>query len=68
MNDRIVEIDYTNWRGERRVRQIMPSGSMKFMSNNYHDREQWLVEAVDQEDLKVKLFALGCIHSWRAAT
>lgn len=61
---RIVEIDYTNWRGHRRVRQIVPV-AVTFDSNDYHPEPQWLLLAYDGADKSVvKTFAMSRIHSW----
>lgn len=58
-----VEIDYTNWRGERRVREIRPF-RLSFESNEWHPQKQWLLYAFDRGDGKLKSFALRGIHSW----
>lgn len=61
-----VIIDYTNWRGKRSIRRIIPI-SVSFENNEYHTETQWLLEAVDlnDSDHKVKTFALKDIHSWQ---
>lgn len=64
---RCVHIDYTNWRGERRVRLIKPI-EIEYTWTQYHPVKQWLLRAKDMEDGKVKEFAFADIHSWRAAT
>lgn len=60
-----VIIDYTNWRGERRLRRIVPH-NMMFGSNQWHTEPQWMLMAVDLEDEKnqsaIKSFALSGIH------
>jgi predicted DNA-binding transcriptional regulator YafY len=58
-----VIIDYTNWRGERRLRGIRPI-NLAFKSNEWHPETQWLLEAIDLTDGKIKTFALKNIHSW----
>lgn len=45
---RKLMIDYTNWRGERRLREIEPI-SMRFGSNEWHKEEQWLILAKTSE-------------------
>jgi hypothetical protein len=66
MNERkLVIIDYTNWRGERRSRVIAPTGLIEFANTEWHPDTQWLLEAVDMEDGKTKNFAIKDIHSWR---
>jgi hypothetical protein len=58
-----VTIDYTNWRGERRVRQIIPL-FMDFGSNEWHPEPQWLLSAIDEDDCKQKTFAMKNVHAW----
>jgi hypothetical protein len=60
-----VMIDYTNWRGERRMRRIRPTGRFLFESNEYHPAPQYLIEAIDVEVEGLRTFALSGIHSWR---
>ena len=62
---RIVVIDYTNWRGKRGLRRIIPI-RVSFENNEYHPDTQWLLEAVDLNDAdhKIKTFAMANIHSW----
>ena len=45
---RIVIIDYTNWKGERRERRITPL-SVQFENSEWHPETQWILEAVDEE-------------------
>lgn len=66
MSSKEVVIDYTNWRGERRLRKIRPLTGMQFTKTRWHPEQQWLVQAVD-EDGTVKMFAMKDIHSWRPA-
>lgn len=59
-----VIIDYTNWRGERRLRKILPL-KLIYANNEYHPEEQWLLEGADLEDnYKVKTFSMKDVHSW----
>lgn len=60
----IVTIDYTNYRGERRQRQIEPL-RMYFGANEWHPEAQWLIEARDVEKNVTRSFALRSIHSWK---
>jgi len=62
-----VTIDYTNWRGERRTRNVLPI-SIKFGSNEWHRDPQWLMLAADLETPRAdpKWFALAGIHSWQS--
>ena len=61
---RAVEIDYTNWRGERSTRKIMPHRWM-FENNEWHAETQWLLYALDIEKQEMRTFALANIHSWK---
>lgn len=59
-----VLIDYTNWKGERRERRIMPL-TIKFGTNEWHRDRQWLLFAIDVEAAAHREFALKDIHNWR---
>jgi predicted DNA-binding transcriptional regulator YafY len=58
-----VIIDYTNWRGERELRRIIPI-AMRFENNEWHPDTQWLLEAADVEKNDVRTFAVVNIHGW----
>lgn len=62
-----VVVDYTNWEGKRRDR-IINISKLYFGDSPYHPEEQWLLEAVDVETGKNRIFAMSSIHSWRKAT
>lgn len=55
--ERILKINYTNHRGDRRMREITPTGQLQFMSTQWHPEAQWLFPAV-AENGEVKHFAL----------
>jgi predicted DNA-binding transcriptional regulator YafY len=59
-----VEIDYTNWRGERRQRQIVPL-HITWTSTEHHNDPQWLLLAYDPEKRETRYFAMMNIHGWR---
>lgn len=59
----VVTIDYTNYRGERAVRRVVPV-RMMFGSNQWHRHAQWLMVAVDLAKGEERIFALCDIHSW----
>jgi len=63
--DEIVEIDYTNWKGERRLRLIQPHGIMFRKHPPYHDRYEWLLHAQDVRTKEFRFFAMKDIHSWK---
>ncbi len=61
-----VLIDYTNWRGERRVRSILPQ-RIAFCANEWHPVAQWMIFAIDLDDKAPRIekgFALANIHDW----
>ena len=58
-----ITIDYTNYRGERRIRTVMPI-AFYFGVNNYHEGEQWFMEATDLERNEIRVFALNQVHAW----
>jgi predicted DNA-binding transcriptional regulator YafY len=58
-----VRIDYTNWKGERGVRVIIPY-SIVFDANEFHKEEQWLLEAFDVSKNVMRTFAMKGIHLW----
>lgn len=62
VENQIVEVDYTNWRGIRSTRKILPI-RIFFGSNEFHTESQWLLEALDIERQENRTFALKNIHS-----
>jgi hypothetical protein len=58
-----VSIDYTNWKGERRERHIMPL-MVWFGLSKYHQGAQWFMKALDLEDGQRKDFAMKDVHRW----
>lgn len=59
-----VDIDYTNWRGERAIRRIIPI-DLHFDANQWHPEPQWLLLAYDVEKDADREFAMSGIHSWK---
>ena len=60
-----VTIEYTNHRGERRKRRIVPmSGSLRYGKTDFHTVEQWLFDARDLERNVIRTFALGGVPGW----
>jgi predicted DNA-binding transcriptional regulator YafY len=62
-----VVIDYTNWRGERRDRKVMPLG-LHFGTNEWHPVKQWLLYAIDLETGEERFFAFTNIRDWYQLT
>jgi len=60
-----VEVDYVNWKGQRRKRRIAPTGQfLRSASPPWHPEEQWLIGAIDCEDGKHKFFAAAGLRRW----
>jgi predicted DNA-binding transcriptional regulator YafY len=58
-------IDYTNWRGERAWRRVVP-GALRFAATPWHPGPQWLLDAYDLDRMQERTFSLADIHEWRA--
>jgi hypothetical protein len=54
---RLIELTYTNYKGETRKRSVFPQGLFYGVSK-YHDGPQWLLKVVDQETGEERDFAL----------
>ena len=60
---RLVEIDYTNYRGVREKRIVLPL-VIEFMSSEWHPKPQWCLRAYCTQREAVRTFAMESIHSW----
>ena len=58
-----VEIDYTNWRGIRARRVVLPE-KILFGQNEWHPEPGWLLQAVDLKTGETRTFSLKNIHAW----
>lgn len=58
-----VTIDYTNYRGERSLRRVLPLDIL-FGSTEFHPEPQWLLTAIDEDKKAERVFAMKDIHSW----
>ena len=58
-----VKILYTNWRGETKIREIIPQ-EIIFTSNEWHKEKQWCLIAFDIEKQAERTFACKDIKSW----
>lgn len=61
--DRMVMIEYTNWRGEKSTRKIIPE-KIYFGNTEWHPHPGWLLVAFDLEKGEMRHFALKDIHNW----
>lgn len=57
-HERILHIPYTNYRGERRIRSLLPL-RLWYGATDWHPEPQWLLEALDTERLELRSFALS---------
>lgn len=62
-----VWIDYTNYRGERAVRRVVP-WEIIWGANEWHPEPQWLLRAYDPEKKAPREFAMKSIHNWLTPT
>jgi len=61
MHERAIWIDYTNWRGERAMRQVVPV-NLHWGSTAFHPEPQWLLRAIDLQKDDSRDFAFRDIH------
>ncbi len=60
-----VIIDYTNHRGERAKRVILPI-NIVYEATDWHPEAQWILRAYDVEKAAFRAFAMKDIHSWQS--
>jgi predicted DNA-binding transcriptional regulator YafY len=60
----VIQILYTNYRGETARRKIVPS-SLRFGSTEFHPEPQWLLEAFDLERQAMRTFAMLDVQEWK---
>ena len=61
--EKVINILYTNWKGETRVRRIIPK-KIWFGKTDWHPEDQWLLQALDTEKNESRDFAIKDIKSW----
>lgn len=62
---RVVVIDYTNHRGKRAKRRILPHSAFWARGTEYHkDQPGWYIRAECLEKGEFRDFAMKDIHSW----
>jgi len=59
----LVNIVYTNYRGETAVRQVIPN-KIWFGATDWHPEKQWLLDAYDIAKKANRSFAMKDIKSW----
>lgn len=63
----VARIDYTNYRGERAIRDIVPI-RIVWGSTSLHLDEQWLLVAMDVAKGTERTFTMATIHSFSNVT
>ncbi len=63
MTEDQVRIYYTNWKGESSWRTIIPR-KMFLGVAEWHDGEQYLLDAYDVEKKAMRTFAMEMVHQW----
>lgn len=64
---KVVEIDYTNWKGERRWRRVVPR-DVWFGISRWHHERQWFMRGWCLESGEQREFCMATIHGWREAS
>lgn len=67
MVSEVVEILYTNYRGETDRRRVVPK-RIWFGETDWHPEPQWLLDAVDLAKDAERSFAMKDIAEWRSLT
>ena len=62
----VVFIDYTNHRGERAMRRVVPK-RVWFGTTPWHGEPQWLLTAFDLDRQAQRDFALSEIHGFKSS-
>jgi len=59
----IIKIDYTNYKGERKIRTIKP-GTLYFGESKWHEGRKLLLQAYDFDKNAIREFEVEKIHEW----
>lgn len=69
VSGKVVNVFYTNWRGEGRYRNILPhSETLRFGTNEWHKEPQWLFKATCLESQTIKEFSMEGVSEWQVAS
>ena len=63
MSDKVVTIDYTNYKGERAPRHIVPM-RVDYGKNQWHPKACYMLTAMDVDKNEIRAFAIKDIHEW----
>lgn len=53
----VITVLYKNWKGELDIRHIIPCGTLRWGSTEFHKEEQWLMEVYDLEKSAIRTYA-----------
>lgn len=56
-----IRVDYTNYKGERRIRKVIPI-KIKFGHSDFHKMDTWLMDVYDLEKEAFRTYAFLGIH------
>jgi len=59
-----VLLDYTNYRGERAIRRVIPQ-AFGWFKTEFHPEDQWMMRAYDLDKKVDRIYAMKDIHSWK---
>ena len=59
-----IEVEYTNYRGEKAVRTVIPLRHWYGKTEYHNDHDQWLLDVWDVEKDAPRTYALKDISKW----
>jgi predicted DNA-binding transcriptional regulator YafY len=65
---REANIEYTNYKGVRKVYRVMPQQIFPSPGNQWHPEPHWCMEAMDLDRQVVRQFRLSDIHVFAEIT
>lgn len=57
-HEQAIQVRYKNWQGETAIRNIIPTGKLRWGSTEWHPKEQWLLEVWDIDRKAYREYAL----------
>jgi len=61
--DKKVKILYTNYRGETKIREIIPE-KIWYGTTEWHPENDWILDAFDLEKKSIRSFSIKDIKAW----
>src|SRR5262245_6342733 len=59
--ERVLKIDYTNWRNERSIRTLIP-WRFEFRATEHHPERQWMIIGYDLDRLQWRAYPIKDVH------